>query len=322
MIIKLAIGVAIFFDLYLFASIKSTILPTRAIEIPKHLNKELKKDVPFKGLTMSNSSEIWLLGQRNIWRYRYKTDDLTKISIPIIKDGKYKLKQLLSTNDHVYVVLNKEVLQIDTSKLTTFSYYNNNNKSYSLGFVAAGHIAYWLTNKGIYFINVKGKKQVQYKAIDYHLPKDKIVILPKGKKIWFARNNKIKELDFSQKRIKQKNIFSADIKFSDIKKLKDSIIAYTKYSIFQFNFSGNLVKHIPIAGTHSLAAVFYDDKQHGYLLEKGILEVKKLDKKITYNYKINSDSININSFQIKDNMISFLKKGQPYLFEMSEEAKL
>ena len=228
----------------------------------------------------------------------------------------------MSTSEQIFIVLNKEVLQIDTSKLTTFRYYNNNVGSSSLGFIVSEEMAYWLTDKGIYYLNIKNNKQVQYKAIDYRLPKDKMVILPKGKKIWFASRNRIKELDLSQKKIKQKNIFSADINFSDIKKLKDSIVAYTKYSIFQFNFSGNLVKHIPIAGTHSLAAVFYDDNQHSYLLEEGILEVKKLDKRATYNYKIKSDSLSINSFQIKDNIISFLKKGQPYLFEMSELSKL
>ena len=78
MIIKIAVVVAIFFNLYLFASLPPNVLPTRAIEIPKYLSKELKKDAPFKGATMSSSSEIWLLGQRNLWRYRHKLYDLTK----------------------------------------------------------------------------------------------------------------------------------------------------------------------------------------------------------------------------------------------------
>lgn len=298
---------------------------TNLLSLPKKLKpivldegplQALQQDMPLLEARLQSEEALWFLGQNYLWQYKIKEKTLKQMTYNVENQSSSKFASLHIGKRDVFVATDSKLIQVEVSETTkVFSYESLDpfGMSHSIQEIGEDKLL-WVQTRGIQTIDSKTKESLSFKSF---FPTETHYIFRKNNSsVLYVEDNKVylENLKTSRREL----FFEGEYDLKFLEKNPPWIQTGSEKLIYILDQEGNLVQEIPIEEGRKLIALQITEEVDAYLFEDLLLQInnKKL-KKTDYIEIPNLGTHNIESFELKGEVLLLLSGGFPFIFSLS-----
>ena len=269
----------------------------------------IQMDVPFTSLSLGIGGDVWMLGQKNLWKWNPDQGTLKKIEISSEGEGKVisysRDSAILKTKNKVYVIYDnpvsiKEIFSGDNSAVSI-----TDDGSIVIGAQISKIVTSDLLKKSSLNFDLSAcmKFKVQRNNQVFCQKKGEILLLgtPKSKAISI---------------LKTKSVIKDFLPFGE------GIVIASDRAVWMVDRDGKLLKTIVPGQGRKIAASFFDDQMHAFLFNDKLFELDATDgsSKII-SWLPTPKSVAANDLNFRDGRIGVLLDGYPFVYQLEQKWK-
>ena len=250
----------------------------------------LAADFPAKDLALSPAGELWILGQKHLWQWRFADGWLRKVDLPEPAD------RLTFDGVSVYAAGPRVLFQYQTVQKRLFSYGIPGTKSHGappFGFSGQGDDLWFLHPAGLMHIDRYGKTLARTYPMPAITNDDLVEFDPATRTLWRIHDRTLSKTVFSSDEgvaPLTKAVLTTKHKLLELALAGQQVVLHTERSVLRVDMaSGKTRKAIPVEGSSKLVAMGLSASRHGYLFENGLLEIFDMQAKTSFSTHLDDD---------------------------------
>ncbi len=269
----------------------------------------IQMDLPFTSLSLGIGGDVWMLGQKNLWKWNPDQGTLKKIEISSEGDGKVisysRDSAILKTKNKVYVIYDNPV-----SIKEIFSGANS-----AVSITDDGSIVIGAQNSKIVTSDLLKKSSFNFDlsaCMKFIVQRNNQVFCQKKGEILLLGGPKSKAISI----LKTKSVLKDFLPFGE------GIVIASDRAVWMIDRDGKLLKTIVPGQGRKIAASFFDDQMHAYLFNDKLFELDATDgsSKIT-SWLPTPKSVTANDLNFRDGRIGVLLDGSPFIYQLEQKWK-
>lgn len=282
--------------------------------------EQLKDELPIQDVWVENQSHVWMLSQRNLWRW--DLDAMSFQKFPLASIGENILLQLKTDGKSLYVAASGGIfhLAFDPYQVLFYPFPEKQSHLETITMTGDADNLFIVRENGIFRIQTKTQTLEPVILGLRFLPKDKVIYNPATKNFWLARHQSLQSIEIRGiNTADQITSFTAKHPILDIVYDGKSLYAYTRHAVIQFDPRGEPIASIAVEGERRIARMATEHDSHAYMYSDKLFEIFNLSAKTSRQYFVELGKVrSAGSLSLRDDTLAFIADGIPRIFRLPQ----
>ncbi len=281
---------------------------------------EISQDFPIVDIQLSDTKEIlWLLGQKNLWRWNIDSQTLNRTSFKTILSKEEAFRRLGTDGLSVFAASDRAVYQVQYAPFKVLRFAHPSDEGETIDLFHNQDLFGWLHSGGHFYVDRYSKNLVQaFKGAQPFKPGDKAYFHKATGTVWYANLKNISVMEMSSG--KTTFLRTAGEPVIGIGGTANDVFVYSGREILKFSANKKVVNQvIPVKGSRDIVAADFSDDVHMYLFQNGSLEIYHLASKHSMISKIPVQDLGVDTKLTREgNLAVVLYNGKFLAFRITE----
>jgi len=303
---------ALFFAPLTSAIAASGIALQTEVALPPFQNAKLVSDAPIRQVELANTETLWVLGQKDLWRWDLRKGALTKWTFdsPSLVAG---VKALKAIGDNLWLATDGKLIRVSMTTQIVSSYdFPSRSAGKTLAiFERTGGVT-WLRTDGVANLDTDGELPSLVAAPGKLASENDLALfLESSNTLWLGHNGSLVRKRILDGSVKAQTIYKSTSKMIALRSDGQDVYLVLSDVILRYGLDGELKQGIPIAKTRKIVDAAFNAETHAFIFSDGALELYNVGKQKGCVFRVGSKDDAFDKLTVDAGFVAHTASGVP-----------